>query len=88
MKKSYVVPKSRLYALKMKENIADSVTQGDDVVNDFLIIMFTQNTDPCRGLYTGVESAPNTLGTNATFGEYFDELSAYGGAMLWHCIKR
>ncbi len=88
MKKSYVAPKSKLFALKMNENIADSVNQGEDIVQDFLIILFTQHTDPCRGVYTGVESAPNTLGNNATFGEYFDQLSSYAGATLWNCIKR
>lgn len=83
MKKTYVKPQSKLFSLKMKENIAVS-TPVEDEITDTFVISFTQNIEPCRKLYTGLESAPNTLGDNAPFMEYFYQLQALGA---WACFK-
>ena len=87
MKKTYVVPESKLFALKLSENIADSVTQGDDEVSGLFIISFTQGETPCRGLYTGVPGAICDLGMEATFSQYYAQLQSYGKAELWRCLS-
>lgn len=87
MKKTYVAPESKLYALKLNENIADSVEQGEDEVTGMFIISFKQDENPCRGLYTGVDGAKNTLGMEATFSQYYAQLQSYGKAELWGCLR-
>lgn len=86
MKKNYVAPESKLYALKLNENIADSVEQGDDEVSGMFVISFTENTSPCRGLYSGIPNMENTLGMEATFAAYYAQLQGYGNADLWGCL--
>ena len=86
MKKSYVTPEAKLYALKLNENIADSVEQGDDEVSGMFVISFTEDTSPCRGLYSGVEEMENTLGMEASFAAYYAQLQSYGNAELWRCL--
>lgn len=87
MKKSYIPPKSKLYALKLNENIADSLSANEDEIVGTFIISFTQYVDPCRGVYTATETAVNTLGPNATFEAYFNEIKTYGGSGLWNCLR-
>lgn len=87
MKKTYVAPESKLFALKLNENIADSVEQGEDSVQGMFIISFTQTTSPCRGIYTGVDGAKNTLGMEANFSDYYAQLQGYGKAELWGCLR-
>ncbi len=87
MKKTYVVPESNLFVLKLNENIADSVIQGEDEVSGLFIISFTQNETPCRGLYTGIPGAICDLGMEASFAEYYAQLKSYGKAELWGCLS-
>ncbi len=87
MKKTYVAPESKLFALKLNENIADSVDQGEDITQGLFIISFTQNTSPCRGIYTDVAGAVNTLGMDANFSDYYAQLQGYGMADLWGCMR-
>lgn len=87
MKKTYVVPESKLFVLKLNENIADSVVQGEDEVSGLFIISFTQKDNPCRGLYTNTPGAICDLGMEATFAEYYAQLKSYGKAELWGCLS-
>jgi len=87
MKKTYVAPESKLFALKLNENIADSVNQGEDVVQGLFIISFTQSANPCRDLYTNIDGAKNSYGFDGTFSQYYAELQAYGKADLWGCLR-
>lgn len=87
MKKSYIPPKSNLYAIKFDENIASSIGGGDsgDTLEGLLIIMFTSSVSPCRDYYTGSAASPNTVGPDGTFMEYFVDMQAQGapiGCML------
>lgn len=83
MKKTYVRPQSKLFSLKMKENIADSFGQDEDLTSGIFVITFTQTIEPCRKLYSGLENAINTLGDNASFMEYFAQLQSIGA---WACF--
>lgn len=86
MKKTYVAPESKLFALKLNENIADSVEQGNDEVSGMFVISFTESSNPCRGLYTGVPNMINTLGMEAPFASYYAQLQGYNNADLWGCL--
>lgn len=87
MKKTYVAPESKLFVLKLDENIADSVSQGEDEISGLFIISFTQNDNPCRGLYTNTPGAICSLGFEATFAEYYAQLQSYGMSELWGCLS-
>ncbi|MBE6771505.1 MAG: hypothetical protein E7547_05095 [Ruminococcaceae bacterium] len=84
MKKTYIVPQSRLFCLKMKENIADSYGQVDDSTSGTFVISFTHAVDPCRTYYSGMTTAINTKGDEAPFNDYFHELEAIGA---WKCFR-
>ena len=73
--------------MKLNENIADSVEQGDDEISGMFVISFTQDETPCRELYSGVPDMKNTLGMEATFAAYYAQLQSYGSAALWGCLK-
>ncbi len=87
MKKTYVAPESKLFVLKLSENIADSITQGDDLISGLFVITFTQNETPCRGLYSGIPGAICDLGMEATFAQYYAQLQSYGMGELWGCLS-
>lgn len=78
MKKKYVVPESKLYAINIDENIAGSdVLMGDDMMSGQITIRFTYGSSPCREYYTNDTTAVVTI-TNGTFMDYYHELYAYG----------
>ncbi len=77
MKKKYVVPESKLYAINIKENIAGSdLMTGDDAMSGQITIRFTHGGSPCREYYTGDMTAVVTI-TNGNFMDYYHELYAY-----------
>ncbi len=79
MKKTYVVPESKLYAINISENIAgsDVLDSGDDMISTNAVITFTYGSDPCRGYYTNDTTAPVTV-TGDAFAPYYNELREYG----------
>lgn len=74
MKKKYIRPESRLYAINLSENIASSGGTYGDVVNGSAVIKFTHGGDNCRAFYSGYTNAVNTLGNSASFVDYYNEL--------------
>ena len=85
MKKKYVRPESRLYAINLAENIASS---GDDLngslVNGNMVIKFTSAIDGCRGFYTGDSTAVVTV-VDGRFYDYESELRSIiaNGGNIW-----
>ena len=58
MKKKYIRPESRLYAINLAEKIASSgIDSSGDLVGGNSVIRFTHDVDNCRGYYTGDLSA-------------------------------
>lgn len=77
MKKEYVPPKSHLYSIKFDENIASSLPggTGGDQISGAMTILFSHSKSPCRDWYTGgVDTAPNSVGYNGSFIEYFMDM--------------
>lgn len=85
MKKKYVVPESRLFAINMSESIAASGFVSE--VAGSAIIKFTQLVDGCRELYTGDSTAPVKVTTN-TFMDYYNELLAYNNMSAYFTCFR
>lgn len=91
MKKKYVRPESRLYAINLSENIASSGTSDTgDLVSGNSIIKFTHTGDNCRGYYTGDMTAQVTV--TGTFADYARELesivqSSLNFATYFNCYK-
>lgn len=84
MKKKYIVPESRLFAINMNENIA--ISGGVSEISGAAVIQFTSSKDGCRDYYTGIHSAEvNTNGTS--FSDYYKELYAYGSEAYYSCFK-
>ena len=85
MKKKYIVPESKLFAINMKENIAASI-QGGSEISGAAVIQFTSAKDGCRKHYTGLEAYE--VRTNGTsFSDYYKELYAYGSEAYYTCFK-
>ncbi len=77
MKKEYIPPKSYLYSIKFDENIASSIPGdlGGDQISGAMTILFSHSKTPCRDWYTGgVDVAPNSVGSSASFVEYFMDM--------------
>ena len=88
MKKKYIRPESRLYAINLSENIASSEVEGtDDAVSGNSIIKFTQETPTgCRKLYTNI--VPVTLPYDSSFSEFYNELlSAQNFLAYFECFR-
>ena len=87
MKKKYIRPESRLYAINLAENIASSEVEGSgDIVGGNMIIKFSSLVDGCRGYYTGDTTSPVTV--VGGFNEYYTELSSIGKINLFiNCLK-
>lgn len=83
MKKPYVVPESRLYAINLRENIAYS---GDDLINANAVISFTHETGLCRGYYTGQTGSPVQTPAGSSFQNYYEELRGYGLETYFNCF--
>ena len=85
MKKKYIAPESKLFAINMKENIAASIAGGSEI-SGAAVIQFTSGTDGCRKHYTGLEKYE--VRTNGTsFSDYYKELYAYGSEAYYTCFK-
>lgn len=83
MKKEYIVPESKLFAINMKENIAIS---GGAEVSGAAVIKFTYKIDGCKKYYSGFTWAEvHTAGV--TFGDYYKELDSYGGEAYYNCFR-
>ncbi len=85
MKKEYIAPESKLIVINLNEGIAD-VSGGISEVSGSAVIRFTQATDGCRGLYSGVNGA--TVDPNkTTFMQYYEELMGYGAEVYFNCFR-
>lgn len=84
MKKKYVVPESKVFAINLSENIAAS--GGISQVEGAAVITFTHQIDGCRGYYSGLTTAPVTITTN-NFYDYYDELRKYGQEAYFNCFS-
>ena len=85
MKKTYVIPESKLIAINIKESIA-AASGGISEVSGSAIIKFTHEIDGCRGYYTGVMSAP-VKNTTTSFIDYYNELRTYGMEPFFNCLS-
>lgn len=91
MKKKYVRPESRLYAINLAEHIASSgSSETSDLISGNTVIKFTSTGDGCRGYYTGDPTAPVTV--TGTFTDYYRELEhivmTYSNYFLYfNCLK-
>ena len=79
MKKQYVAPESKFFALNISENIAgsDSVDSGSDTISSEVVIKFTHEQAVCREYYTGDTTAKVTVVGDA-FAPYYEELMIFG----------
>ena len=85
MKKTYVVPESKLIAINITESIAIA-SGGISEIAGAAIIKFTHEVDGCRGYYTGIMSAP--VKQNSTnFLDYYNELRTYGMEPYFNCLS-
>ena len=84
MKRKYVVPESRLFAINLSENIA--VSSGLSEVSGSAVIKFTQNKDGCRGIYTDTPNA--TVDPSiTTFSGYYEQMLTYGAEVYFKCFR-
>lgn len=85
MKKKYIAPESRLFAINLKEGIA-AVSSGMSEVSGSAVIRFTHDADGCRKYYSGVmEAEVETKGT--AFIDYYNELMGYGAEAYFSCFR-
>ncbi len=85
MKKKYIAPESKLFAINLKEGIA-AVSGGISEVSGAAVIKFTHEMDGCRGYYTAIaDAAVKTAGT--TFLDYYNELMGYGAEAYFSCFR-
>lgn len=88
MKKAYIVPESKLFAIDLKENIAasDIIINGEDEISSSGRIKFTVDVTPCRGFYTGSDKPVNP--NNSTFLDYYNELRGYNDFQAYfNCLS-
>ena len=82
MKKTYVVPESRLFSINLNENIAASdqiYNSGDDLITATAVITFTHGTDPCREVYTDIIPVSESVKGSTSFLQYYNDLSTQVG---------
>ncbi len=85
MKKKYVAPESRLFAINLSESIAAS--GGISEISGAAVIKFTQLVDGCRGYYTGDNTAP-VKATGSSFIDYYNELLSYNNFYAYfNCFR-
>lgn len=84
MKKKYIVPESRLFAINISESIA--ISGGSSEISGAAVIQFHEAFDGCRGIYTDTPSAKVDPG-NETFLDYYNELSGYGAEVYFKCFR-
>lgn len=77
MKKKYIAPDSRLFAINISENIAGSDTIGGDSISSSIQIKFTHSVSPCRDYYTGDTTAKVTVDYGSDPMVYYNELYDY-----------
>jgi len=84
MKKKYIAPESRLFAINLCESIA--VSGGTSEISGSAVIQFTDAMDGCRTYYSGIQSAKvETTGTG--FIDYYNELMGYGAEAYFNCFR-
>lgn len=84
MKKKYIVPESRLFAINMSESIA--ISGGASEISGSAVIQFYEGFDGCRGIYTETPGA--TVDPNAeTFFDYYQDLQKYGADVYFKCFR-
>lgn len=85
MKKTYIVPESKMIAINLNEGIA-AVSGGISEVSGSAVIKFTHDMDGCRGRYTGVESAKVSPSITSFMG-YYEEMLTYGADVYFNCFR-
>lgn len=89
MKKEYIAPESRLFAINISENIADSIggdIGGSSEISGSAVIQFYQYADGCRKIYTRVETALVNP-SYTTFPQFYNELLGYGADVYFNCFR-
>lgn len=85
MKKKYIVPESRLFAINMTENIA-AMSGGSSEISGAAVIQFYEMYDGCRGIYTetpGAKVDPSA----STFLDFYQDLQRYGADVYFKCFR-
>lgn len=85
MKKKYIVPESRLFAINMTENIA-AISGASSEISGAAVIQFYERYDGCRGIYTETQGAvvdPNA----SSFFDYYEDLQKYGAEVYFKCFR-
>ena len=82
MKKKYIRPESQLFLINLAENIAASGGSGtegggSDLIQNGIVLHFTQYVDGCRGVYTNDATAPVRVPSGGRFFDYLDDYYAY-----------
>ncbi len=89
MKKDYIIPESRLFAINISENIADSIggdMGGSSEISGSAVIQFYQYSDGCRKIYTKIEQAPVNP-NNVNFIDFYNEILSYGADVYFNCFR-
>ena len=85
MKKKYIVPESRLFAINMNESIA-SESGGASEISGAAVIQFYEGYDGCRGVYT--KTAGATVDPSCeTFLDYYNDLQKHGAEVYFNCFR-
>lgn len=85
MKKKYVIPESRLFAINMSESIADK-SGGSSEISGAAVIQFYEAYDGCRGVYTKTASAIVDPSCE-TFFDYYTDLQKHGAEVYFNCFR-
>ncbi len=85
MKKKYIVPESRLFAINLNESIA-AVSGGVSEVQGSAVIKFTHEMDGCRGYYTGDLTA-SVDSSISSFADYYNQMLGYGANVYYNCFR-
>lgn len=79
MKKTYIRPESQLFLINLAENIAASggsgseSGSGSDLIQDGIVLHFSQYVDGCRGIYTNDLNAPVNVPANSGIISYLTD---------------
>lgn len=84
MKKKYIVPESKLFAVNLNENIA--ISGGASEISGSAVIRFKEVVDNCRGIYTDIQGATVSEGLSS-FLEYYNELLTKGAEVYYNCFR-
>lgn len=85
MKKKYIVPESRVFAINMNESIATE-SGGASEISGAAVIQFYEAYDGCRGIYTKTPGAyvdPDCK----TFLDFYNDLQSHGAEVYFKCFR-